>query len=89
MSRLDDLTSQANANGLDAVVLMPGPNLQYLSGLSFHLSERPILALFPAQGTPAIVLPAMEAGRVESSACKMDVFPYTDEEGHRGAIQGA
>ena len=89
MSRLDDLTSQANANGLDAVVLMPGPNLQYLSGLSFHLSERPILALFPAQGTPAIVLPAMEAGRVESAVCKMDVFPYTDEEGHRGALQGA
>ncbi len=89
MSRIEELMSQASGNGLDAIVLMPGPNLQYLTGLSFHLSERPILALFPAQGVPAIVLPALEAGRVEAAACEMAVFPYTDQEGHRGAIQGA
>jgi Xaa-Pro dipeptidase len=89
MSRLAELTGRANANGLDGVVLMPGPNLQYISGLSFHLSERPILALFPSQGTPAIVLPALEAGRVQSAACEMNVFAYTDEEGHRGATQAA
>ena len=89
MSRIDDLKHLANANGLDAVVLMPGPNLRYLSGLSFHMSERPILALFAAQGTPAIVLPALEAGRVEAATFEMVAYPYTDEEGHRSAIQSA
>ena len=89
MSRLDDLITRADASGLDAIVLMPGPNLEHLSGLSFHLSERPILAIIPTQGTPAIVLPALEAGRVEAAAVEMAVFAYTDAEGHRAAIQSA
>ena len=89
MSQIDDLKRLATANGFDAVALMPGPNLRYLTGLSFHLSERPILALVPAQGTPAIVLPTFEAGRVEAATCEMVAYPYTDEEGHRSAIQSA
>jgi Xaa-Pro dipeptidase len=89
MSRLERLKGRAAANGLDAVVLMPGPNLQYLSGLTFHLSERPILALVPSQGVPAIVVPAFEAGRLAAATCEMDVFSYTDAEGHRGAVQSA
>jgi Xaa-Pro dipeptidase len=77
------------ATGFDGVALMPGPNLQHLLGLSFHLSERPILALVTAASTAAIILPAFEAGRIEAAACEIQAYPYTDEEGPRSAIQAA
>jgi len=87
--RLSRLTERASAHGLDVVALVPGPNLFYLTGLSFHLSERPIVALFPVDGQPAIVLPALEAAKVEQAAVELDVFPYTDEEGYTPAFQSA
>jgi Xaa-Pro dipeptidase len=85
--RLSRLIEHACAHGFDALALVPGPNLFYLTGLSFHLSERPIVALFPVDGPPAIVLPALEAVKVEQAAAGLKVFPYTDEEGHTPAFQ--
>ena len=89
MARVHRLIEQALAHGFDTLVLVPGPNLFYLTGLSFHLSERPIVAVFPVDGTPAIVLPALEAFKVEKGAIELGVFPYTDEEGHTAAFQSA
>ncbi|HET89871.1 MAG TPA: aminopeptidase P family protein [Chloroflexi bacterium] len=88
-TRLSRLIEQASAAGFHAAGLMPGPNLFYLTGLSFHLSERPVVALFPVQGTPAIVLPALEAAKIETTTVEMTPFPYTDEEGHTDAFQRA
>ncbi len=87
--RLDRLINQAIAHGLDALALVPGPNLFYLTGLSFHLSERPVIALLPVDAPPAIVLPALEAVKVGQATVGLDVFPYTDEEGHTVAFQSA
>jgi len=93
--RLSHLVEQASARGLDVLALVPGPNLFYLTGLSFHLSERPIVGLFPCDRcgrmdeTPAIVLPALEAVKVEQAAIALEPFPYTDEEGHTSAFQRA
>ncbi len=75
----------ANA-ALDGVALVPGPNLFYLTGLSFHLSERLTLAIFPVQGEGAIVLPALEAEKVSTP---LRSFPYTDEEGPGAAFRQA
>jgi len=63
------------------VALVPGANLFYLTGLSFHLSERPVVALFPVDGPPAIVLPGLEAPKLKGAACELKAYPYTDEEG--------
>jgi Xaa-Pro dipeptidase len=83
------LIACAPRHGFDALALMPGANLFYLTGLAFHLSERPIVALLPMDGVPAIVLPALESSRVENSSIDLEVFPYTDEEGHAVAFQRA
>ncbi|MCQ3953268.1 MAG: aminopeptidase P family protein, partial [Chloroflexi bacterium] len=48
-SRLDRLTASLSASNLDAVILNPGPTLKYLTGISFHLMERPVI-LFVAPG---------------------------------------
>lgn len=86
--RRQRLVESIRARRLDALALVPGPNLFYLTGLSFHLSERPIVALFPTEGKPALILPHLEAVRLEHPD-RMAVFPYSDEEGYEGAFQDA
>lgn len=68
-SRLEKLTASLRTSNLDAVVLNPGPTLKYLTGISFHLMERPVV-LFVAPGKdPVLVLPELELPKV-------DLFPY-------------
>lgn len=85
--RCQRLVEEMSAQNLDAMAIVPGPNLLYLTGLSFHLSERPIVALFTADGQPALILPQLEAVRVEQD--DIDLFSYTDEEGHSIAFRRA
>lgn len=87
--RVVRLQQEMERRGLDCLALVPGANLLYLSGLSFHLSERPIVALFPVDGPPAIVLPALEAPKLQHAACPFQAYPYTDEEGPTRAFQQA
>jgi len=83
--RLEAALDSAQAHGLDALALLPGPDLFYMTGWDFHLSERPIVALFPVDQTPAVILPAFEAGKVQNA----QVYPYTDEEGYVPAFHEA
>ncbi len=83
--RMEAALDSAQARGLDALALLPGPDLFYMTGWDFHLSERPIVALFPVDQAPAIILPAFEAGKVQGA----DVYPYTDEEGYVPAFHAA
>lgn len=61
---------------LDALVLNPGPTLTYLTGLHFHLSERPVLALFVTGKVPIIVLPELESAKVANLPYKARIFTY-------------
>lgn len=73
--------------GLDCVALVPGPNLRYLSGLPLFMSERPIVALYPLEGRPALLLPELERGRVaDVTAGAVDLFSYGDQEGYASAF---
>jgi Xaa-Pro dipeptidase len=49
-ARLSTLQSLIASSASDFVALLPGPNLRYLTGLSFHLMERPVVAIFPREG---------------------------------------
>lgn len=84
-NRTIHLLDLVETEGWDAVALIPGPNLFYLTGHSFHLSERPVLGLFPVEGEPAFVVPTLEAGKVKAYR----VFSYTDDEGYEGAFREA
>ena len=55
--------SRDRSPAVDAVALVPGPNLSYFSGATFHLSERPVLGLFPVRGKPVFLVPVLEAVR--------------------------
>lgn len=68
-------------SGFDALVLNPGPSFAYLTGLPFHLSERPAVLMLPAEGRASIALPAMEAAHLEGSGHDLEAAPYTEDLG--------
>ena len=63
-ARQEKLSQALLRSGLDGIALNPGPTLEYLTGLRFHLSERPVIALF-APDTPVLVFhPELESAKL-------------------------
>jgi Xaa-Pro dipeptidase len=76
LARLNSLTASLRNSNLDAVILNPGPTLTYLTGLRFHLMERPVV-LFVAPGQdPVLVLPELELPKVDLFPYKVQAFAY-------------
>ncbi|HVN14764.1 MAG TPA: aminopeptidase P family N-terminal domain-containing protein, partial [Anaerolineales bacterium] len=75
-SRLDKLTASLRTSGLDAVALNPGPTLKYLTNVSFHLMERPVVLLVAPGQDPALILPELEMLKVGLFPYKVQAFPY-------------
>ena len=89
-ARLSKIQEKLKADGLQAMALMPGPNLLYVSGMHTHMSERPIVMLIPQQGEPAVVIPTLEAPKAQSAGfAKELIFNWGDDEGYMGAFQSA
>ncbi len=65
--------------GLDAAALNPGPTLTYLSGLHFHLMERPVVLLVDRTHDPVIVLPELEIPKVDLFPYKVNAFVYGED----------
>ncbi|RPJ39465.1 MAG: aminopeptidase P family protein [Chloroflexi bacterium] len=63
---------------LDAVALNPSSTLTYLTGLGFHLMERPTVLLAVPGKVPALVLPELEMQKVKSAPVRLQTFPYGD-----------
>jgi len=77
-TRLDKLNASLSTGGLDSVILNPGPTLSYLTGLNFHLMERPVVLFFAKDQTPALVLPELELQKVANLPYKLQVFSYSE-----------
>lgn len=88
--RLDHLYQLMQSAGLQAVVLNPSPSLVYLSGLQFHLMERPTtLILVPGQ-TPALILPELEKIKAAQASISLQLFTFGDNPAEWGqAFQSA
>lgn len=89
--RIQRLVELMVERDVDCVAVMPGANLRYLTNVSFHLSERPTLAFFTAQGKPAAIVPSFETARLTSSSTAIEwrLFPWSDEEGPAAAFAAA
>ena len=88
-TRITQHNQLAAAHHFDCVAIMPGPHMQYFTGLSFHLSERPTLALLPRTGQPALILPAFEASKLERNAIEWRAFTFVDGQNPLEAFQAA
>ncbi len=89
VDRIEKLRLQAAQANLDAVAVVPGPNLIYLTGLSYHLSERPVVAFFPIEAAPVLLAPALEEAKARSASFGQEVFTYTDTAGPDAAFEQA
>ena len=77
-TRLARLSASIRTSNLDALALNVSPSLIYLTGLHFHLSERPVVAFFTAEHAPAIILPELEMLKVSALPYEIKAFPYPE-----------
>ncbi|PJF20790.1 MAG: aminopeptidase P family protein [Phototrophicales bacterium] len=73
----------------DAVAIIPGANMTYYTGLHFHLSERPTIALF-TRNQHGIIIPTLEIPVIQQRAdLQWQIFPWSDADGFAGAFEQA
>jgi Xaa-Pro dipeptidase len=78
-TRMEKLNRLMSDFGLAGLALNPGPTLTYLTGLHFHLMERPTVLLIAATGEMALVLPVLEVGKLAGMADTLQAFTYDDD----------
>ena len=85
-ARLQTLRRIIAEAGLDAIALMPGRSLIYMTGQHFHLMERPTLAIFPREGDPVVILPLLEIQKFAQPPYPLQTFVYDDADGPEDAF---
>ena len=78
-SRLQSISNTLKESGLDALALNPSPSLLYATGLHFHLMERPVVALFAADGRIALVLPELEMAKLSNLSYEVEAFAFNED----------
>jgi len=66
-------------SGIDCIALNPGPSLMYLTGLDFHLMERPVIAVFLPAEAPILVIPRLESLKLEGLPFAIRAFTYDED----------
>lgn len=79
ISRLNHVFELLPTYHLDALVLNPGPSLAYLTGLQFHLMERPTLAIFTAEGRLGLVMPELEKEKLKDVPVAVEGYLFGDD----------
>ncbi len=77
--RLANLFLLMDQYQLKTLALNAGPTLTYLSGLHFHLMERPTVLLITKGHEPLLILPELEAGKLSSSRIPLSSLTYSDD----------
>lgn len=72
---LQELMAESQTN---AIALNAGIDLTFFTGLTFHLSERPVIFIAPRVGNPALIFPELEKGKVLRSNTDLELFPYQE-----------
>ena len=77
-SRFAHLDQLMASNHIDAIVLNPGSTMVYLTGLHFHLMERPTVLLYKCGDQPHLILPELEAGKLNSISFPIVAHTFGD-----------
>ncbi len=76
--RFAHLLSMLQNSSLDAIMINPGSALRYLTGLNFHLMERPTVLLITREGKTAMVIPELELIKLDQSRISSKGFTFGD-----------
>ena len=78
MDNLKHLRNLMDQHSVEALAIVPGPNLEYLTGSEFHLSERPVV-FFVSKASATFVLPELESPKIKNLG--LEYITYDDKEG--------
>ncbi|MCK9245705.1 MAG: Xaa-Pro peptidase family protein [Anaerolineaceae bacterium] len=78
-SRIKKLREAIARFELDGVVMNPSASLRWLTGLGFHMMERPVILFVRREGKPLIVLPELEIAKVEELKDDLEVWTFGDD----------
>lgn len=96
LQRWEKLSAEIQERDLAGIVLVPGPNFYYMTGLRMGLSERPTVCAVSNDGRASFVMPKLEASkglkvsdylsRIGVKA-EFSVTSFSDEEGPAEAFR--
>ncbi len=78
MNRIETLQTLMKENQISLVAVSAGPDLFYLTGLEFHISERPAILLVADSGKPHLIHPELEMIKVKECKYPIISFPYSE-----------
>jgi Xaa-Pro dipeptidase len=78
MERISKLQGLLKDAHIKLAAFNAGVDLQYFTGLNFHLSERPVVLLVPQSGKPCLIFPEFEISKAISSKGNINLFPYSE-----------
>jgi Xaa-Pro dipeptidase len=81
--RAATIAKQAN---LGAIAIVPGPNFSYLSGLDFHLMERPTVMFLTEQAKVIAIIPELERSKWLDTFPQATTFFWQDSDGYDNAF---
>lgn len=87
--RLNHTAAIARAAGLGAICFVPGANFTYVSGLQFHLMERPTLMFITAGAQVLAVMPELEREKWSQTFPQAETFYWQDADGYDAAFAAA
>lgn len=77
--RQAQLHDALQAASFDAMAINAGPSQVYLSGLHFHLMERPAVLLIAPSQSPVLVLPEFEKGKTAGLSFELRAITYGED----------
>ena len=77
--RIARLLERMEEDGLDAVAVIPGPTLVYLTGLNFHLMERPAVFLLREGHNPVLILSEFERSKADQATVPLETQTYGED----------
>jgi Xaa-Pro dipeptidase len=77
--RIEKLKKVMAEKGLTALAVNAGPSLTYLTGLHFHLMERPVVVIFSLDNEPTVILPELEQKKLEGLSFPVRQYTYGED----------
>ena len=85
--RLGRLRTAMDAADLDVAAIVPGANFYFLTGVNFHLMERPTILFVTREGPQHAIVPVLERTRWESAAPGVETIYWQDSDGYEAAFR--
>ena len=87
--RIEALCAALSKAGIDSAAVVPGANFYFLTGVHFHLMERPTIFFIGADGARRAIIPVLERSRWQAAAPDVDSVFWQDSDGFDAAFAEA